>query len=73
MIYKNLIEECIYREIASNSIIIFGLNALEESVKVRNNKNLELIVRTRSDGGHSGNDIVHGAALKMCIENKKIY
>lgn len=75
MIYKEIIEQNfnrIYNEIASNSLILFGSDVVEESVKVKNpSRNLELIIRTQSDGGHAGNNIIHGAALKLKIENKK--
>ena len=75
MIYKEIIEQNfnrIYNEIASNSLILFGSDVVEESVKVKNpSRNLELTIRTQSDGGHAGNNIIHGAALKLKIENKK--
>ena len=77
MIYKEIIEQNfnrIYNEIATNSIIIFGSNILDEDVKVRmkGKKGFELGIRTQENGGRSGKRIVHGAALKFYINNKYI-
>ena len=54
MIYKNLIEENIYRKLASNTIILFGSEFLDEDVKLTNKSGFKISIRTKEDGGRSG-------------------
>lgn len=75
MIYKEVFEQCfnrLYNEVAANSIIVFGSEVLEEDVKVtmKNKKGFEIGIRTKENGGRSGKNIIHGAALKFYINNK---
>lgn len=72
MIYKNLIEENIYRKLASNTIILFGSEFLDEDVKLTNKSGFKISIRTKEDGGRSGKQIGHGVAVKAYLNNEYI-
>lgn len=71
MIYKNLIEDIVCK----NTVIIFCNKIIEEDVQaVKFNKkyNISIRIRTKINGGRSGNLIEHGPSVKLKIDNIEV-